>query len=177
MSGAINLLMHLIIDGYNLLHAGRFFVPLTPDALQRSRDRLLDQLLSYRKTRYCDITVVFDGWQGGWATEKKERRKGIELIFSRLGEKADEVIKRLVRDKGSGAVVVTSDREVARYAERRDVAVIPSDRFRERIESSSLGVEKKGSFDEEERREFKKKGPSRMLSKKEKKLRAALKKL
>ena len=108
--------------------------------------------------------------------EKKERNKGIDLIFSKLGEKADEVIKRLVKERGSGAVVVTSDREISRYAERLSVAVIPSDQFGERIGLSSLRAEGKDAFEEEET-EYSKKGPSRRLSKNAKRRRAALKKL
>jgi predicted RNA-binding protein with PIN domain len=123
-----------------------------------------------------EITVVFDGWQGGWSAEKRERKKGIDLVFSKLGEKADEVIKRLAREKGAGATVVTSDREISRYAERMAVAVIPSDQFREKIENALVKGEKDFQ-DEEERSVEKKKGPSRMLSKKEKRMRSALKKL
>jgi predicted RNA-binding protein with PIN domain len=137
------------------------------------------------------MTVVFDGWRGGWVTEKRERKKGIDLIFSKLGETADEVIKRLVKERGSGAVVVTSDRDISRYAQRLSVAVIPSDQFRERIDHSSLqgeaprlqggassrlAREGREAFEEEETGSSKK-GPSRRLSKKEKRLRAALKKL
>jgi predicted RNA-binding protein with PIN domain len=123
-----------------------------------------------------EITVVFDGWQGGWSTEKRERKKGIDLVFSKLGEKADEVIKRLAREKGAGATVVTSDREISRYAERMAVAVIPSDQFKEKMESALVKGEKDFQ-DEEEGSGEKKKGPSRMLSKKEKRMRSALKKL
>jgi predicted RNA-binding protein with PIN domain len=123
-----------------------------------------------------EITLVFDGWQGGWSTEKRERKKGIELVFSKLGEKADEVIKRLVREKGSGLTVVTSDREISRYAERMAIAVIPSDQFKEKMENTLMKGEK-DLQDEEERSGEKKKGPSRMLSKKEKRIRSALKKL
>jgi predicted RNA-binding protein with PIN domain len=168
--------MHLIIDGYNLLHADRTLVPLNPIQLQRERDRLVDQLSAYRSLRQKEITVIFDGWQGGWSTEKKERKKGIELVFSKLGEKADEVIKRLVREKGSGVTVVTSDREISRYAERMAVAVIPVDQFKEKMENA-LTKGEKDFQDEEERSGEKKKGPSRMLSKKEKRMRSALKKL
>jgi predicted RNA-binding protein with PIN domain len=75
------------------------------------------------------MTVVFDGWLGGWATEKKEVKRGIEVIYSKLGEKADEVIKRLVREKGSEAIVITSDREISRFAERMDAAVIACEQF------------------------------------------------
>ena len=99
------------------------------------------------------------------------------MIFSRLGEKADEVIKRLVQEQGSRVIVVTSDREVAYHAEKLAVAVIPSDQFREKMERSVLRVERDSEQEVDEERRFKKKGPSRMLSKREKRLRTALKKL
>ncbi len=168
--------MHLIIDGYNLLHITLPLFQGASEDLQRKREQLIDQLSSYRQKKPCDLTVVFDGWRGGWVTEKRERKKGIDLIFSKLGETADEVIKRLVKERGSGAVVVTSDRDISRYAQRLSAAVIPSDQFRERIESLGLRGEREDAFEEEEQ-EGSKKGPSRRLSKKQKRLRAALKKL
>jgi predicted RNA-binding protein with PIN domain len=169
--------MHLIIDGYNLLHLTLTRTQLSSVELLWERNRLIHQLSAYRQLKPCEITVVFDGWHGGWKTEKKERKEGIELIFSRLGEKADEVIKRLVQEYGSRVIVVTSDREVANYAERLAVAVIPSDQFREKMERSVLGMENDSGEEVDEEKRFKKKGPSRMLSKKEKRLRTALKKL
>ncbi len=168
--------MHLIIDGYNLLHVTRSLTQLSSVELQRERDRLILQLSDYRQLKPCEITIIFDGWQGGWNTEKKELKKGIELIFSKLGEKADEVIKRLVKEKGSGAIVITSDREIANYAERMTAAVIPSDQFRERLEESFLKIDK-GFEEEKGERGFKRKGPSKRLSKKERRAREALKKL
>ncbi len=168
--------MHLIIDGYNLLHIAHPGLQGAPEDLQRGREQLINQLSSYRQKKPCEITVVFDGWRGGWATEKKERSKGIDLIFSKLGETADEVIKRLVKERGSGAIVVTSDREISRYAERMSVAVIPSNQFQERLELSGLRGEGRDAFEEEETRKPNK-GPSRRLSKNAKRRRAALKKL
>ncbi|MFB3884350.1 MAG: NYN domain-containing protein [Thermodesulfobacteriota bacterium] len=168
--------MHLIVDGYNLLHVTRSLSKLSSDELQWERDQLIHRLSAYRQLKPCEITVVFDGWQGGWVTGKKEWKKGIELIFSKLGEKADEVIKRLVKEKGSGAVVITSDREVATYAEKMAAAVIPSDQFRDKMERSALRIEKPYEEDEEERG-AKGKGPSKRLSKRAKRLKAALKKL
>jgi predicted RNA-binding protein with PIN domain len=169
--------MHLIIDGYNLLHVGRSLVQLNSIELQWKRDRLIDQLSAYRKLKQCDLTVVFDGWQRGWLTEKKEMRKGVEIIFSKVGEKADEVIKRLVRERGSGVTVITSDREISNYAERLTVAVIPSDQFKEKMEKAFVKIEENLEKVEEEGRGVKKKGPSRRLSKKEKRKLATLKKL
>lgn len=169
--------MHLIIDGYNLLHVNRSLIRLNSTQLQWERDRLIDQLSAYQKLKPCGITVVFDGWQGGWSTEKRERKGGIEIIFSRLEEKADEVIKRLVKEKGSGAIVITSDRDVARFAERMAVSVISSEQFREKLEVSANKFEDIFEEEEEEEKGIKKKGLSWRLSKKEKRARTALKKL
>lgn len=170
--------MHLIIDGYNLLHTTQSLSHLHSIQLRRERDRLIDQLSIYQKRKPSRITVVFDGWLGGWATEERETQKGIEIIYSRLGEKADEVIKRLIMDKGSEAIIITSDREISRFAERMEAAVISSGQFQEKLELSSDRVEE--SFEEGEaeiEKRAKKKGLSRRPSKKEKRARAALKKL
>jgi predicted RNA-binding protein with PIN domain len=167
--------MHLIIDGYNLLHVSHSLINLNSIQLQRERERLIDRLSNYQKLKPRGVTVVFDGWQEGWSSETREKKKGIEVIFSKLGEKADEVIKRLVKEKGSGTIVITSDRDVARFAQRMDVAVIPSEEFREKLEEGSSDVFEESP--EEEERGVKKKGPSRRLSKKEKRTRAASKKL
>ena len=172
--------MLLIIDGYNLLHVGRSLGALRPDDLQRERDRLIDQVSSYRHSRPCEITVIFDGWKEGEVTERKERRKGIDLVFSKVGEKADEVIKRLVREKGAGVVVVTSDREVAGFVEKRGATAVSSEQFRERMRMAATRPpypEEKGIEPGGEEGGPLKKGSSRRLSKKEKKLRAALRKL
>lgn len=167
--------MHLVIDGYNLLHVGGS--PKNLVDLERERKRLVALLSAYRRQRPCEITAVFDGWQRGWITEQKERDRGIDLVFSKRGEKADEVIKRMVMEKGAGVVVVTSDREISRFAERMAVSVIPSEQFLAKIEQTALRPQKEGFRGEEEERGEKKKGPSRRLSKKERRKRAALKKL
>ena len=169
--------MHLIIDGYNLLHVNRSLSQSDPAALQRERERLIDQLSRYRSQRACEITVVFDGWQGGWGTEKRERQKGMDLVFSKRGEKADEVIKRMVKEKGAGVVVVTSDREISRFAERMSVSAVSSEQFLERMENRVFEVPGERFAEEEEERGQAKRGLSRRPSKKERRARRILKKI
>ena len=169
--------MHLIVDGYNLLHVTHSLIHFKSVELQWERDRLIDQLSAYQRLKPCGITVVFDGWQGGWSTEKREKKKGIELVFSKLGEKADEVIKRLVKERGSEAIVITSDRDIAKFAERLRVSVISSEQFQEKLERSSADVHEWDEGEEGEEKGVKIKGLSRRPSKKEKRARAALKKL
>lgn len=169
--------MHLIIDGYNLLHVSQSLIHLDSIQLQWERDHLVDQLSAYQRLKPCEITVVFDGWRGGWTTEKREKKKGVGLVFSKLGEKADEVIKRLLKEKGSGAIVITSDRDIARFAERLGIPVISSEQFQDKMEQSSIAFDEYRGREEEEEKGGKKKGLSRRLSKKEKRAKAALKKL
>jgi hypothetical protein len=57
------------------------------------------------------------------------------------------------------------------------VTVIPSGQFKEKMEGAMVHPEKEIEPDEEEGGGAKKKGPSRMLSKKERRARTALKKL
>jgi hypothetical protein len=57
------------------------------------------------------------------------------------------------------------------------VAVISSDRFKERMTGTGPSPEKDAGDSEEEGRGVKKRGPSRRPSKKEKRLQTALKKL
>jgi NaMN:DMB phosphoribosyltransferase len=58
-----------------------------------------------------------------------------------------------------------------------EVAVIPSEQFREKLEVSADKFEEIFEEGEEEGKGLKKKGPSRRLSKREKRARAASKKL
>lgn len=169
--------MHLIIDGYNLIHTKPSLIRSHPNQLQWERDDLIDRLSLYQKVKSCRVTVIFDGWQSGWPVERTEVRKGIEIIYSRLGEKADEVIKRLIKEKGSGVIVITTDREIARFADRMNTPVISSNQFRERMDRSVTQIKdpfKKGG---EEERGIRKKGLSKRPSKREKRIQSAIKKL
>lgn len=169
--------MNLVIDGYNLLHANRLVSGVNATKLRRERDRLIDRLSAYRKEKGWAVTLVFDGWQGGSIAEQKEYVKGVEVVYSQRGERADDVIKRIARSKGGEVVIVSSDRELEKYAARMAIAVIPSEQFQERLERATCpGGELADSVREDEPR-LKQKGPSKMLSKREKRLRFALKKL
>ena len=53
----------------------------------------MNALIEYRKGKSHDITVVFDGWKTGEARESQSATGGIKVIYSRIGEKADSVIK------------------------------------------------------------------------------------
>jgi predicted RNA-binding protein with PIN domain len=120
-----NRTMEIIIDGYNLIGSN---AGLTGN-LEHKRNWLVQKLASYHRTKSHHITVVFDGWRSGSVNQVEENRDGIGIVYWRLGEKADSVIVRLARKKGSGCVVVTSDREVRNAVERFGVVALYAGQF------------------------------------------------
>jgi uncharacterized protein len=163
--------MEIIIDGYNLIGSD---AGLTGN-LEHKRNWLIQELANYQRAKSHDITVVFDGWRSGSVDQVEEKRDGVGIVYSRLGEKADGVIVRLARKKGSGCVVVTSDREVRNAVERFGVVALYAGQFRAMLHDQDE------SFDdaqpEDHHRGAPKKGNPRRLSKKERKRRETLQKL
>jgi uncharacterized protein len=163
--------VEIIIDGYNLIGSD---AGLTGN-LEHKRNWLVQKLASYHRAKGHDLTVVFDGWRSGSVNQAEEQRDGVGIVYSRLGEKADSVIIRLARKKGSGCIVVTSDREVRNAVERFGVVALYAGQF------SAMLHDRAESFDdaqpEPHGREGGKKGNPRRLSKKERKRREKLQKL
>ena len=166
--------IHIVIDGYNLVGSEK---GLRGD-LEGKRNQLIHQLRRYRESKGYPITVVFDGWRSGWRHEVEEKKGGVTVIFSQLGEKADSVIQRLAREMGSGCVVVTSDREVRSAAEASGAVAVYSGEFSAKLRD----LDKENFFEEEDEglrdlRVAGKRGNPRRLSKRERKRRERLKKL
>lgn len=117
--------MHLIVDGYNLLaDAGSL-----SEHLESARDTLVQDLTAYRYRKNHLITVVFDGWQQGRPSEQREHRAGVQIIYSKRGERADQVIQRLARKYGSGCAVVSSDHEIVDAARAHGAFIMGAREF------------------------------------------------
>jgi len=170
--------MHIIIDGYNLIRQSDTLRPLERAALEDGRKALLQLLTEYKKRKGHAITVVFDGWQGGSFREEQQKTAGVRVIYSRIGESADEVIKRLVRARrGEETLVVTSDREIRDAAERAGSVSMPSPDFEMRLITAEDSLPAAKDDVDSDRRGSGKKGPAHRLSKREKKARHRLQKL
>ena len=77
--------------------------------------------------------MVFDGWRTGSTLEQHEHRSGIDVVYSRRGERADQVIQRLARDYGTSCAVVSSDHEVVDSARLAGAFVISATEFWSRL--------------------------------------------
>ena len=94
--------VHLLIDGDNLGRRGLSAQVFASSDLESARHFLLDRLSEYRKTKGLRMTVVFDAAMGLSLSRQKEFHKGIEVIYSKQGETADEVIIAAIRRKLPG---------------------------------------------------------------------------
>lgn len=161
---------HLIVDGYNLLGVRGRGAAGDGARLELAREQLLRDLAAYRHRKGHAITVVFDAWQTGFGSERHEHRAGIEVVFSRRGERADQVIQRLAEEFGCDCAIVSSDHEVARTARAQGAFVISAAEFESRLQSAPASHQagrKDVDRDEEDlpRRNPEKKGNPRKLPK------------
>ena len=178
--------MHILIDGYNLIRQSASFRRFDRLSLEMGRNALVQSLAAYKKQTGHRVTVVFDAWESGFLSEERDRYGGINLLYSRKGETADDLIKRMIENRKEELVVVTSDRAIADFASHRGVSAIASPVFESRLQRAAAAREdsddRKQTSEEEGEGEkgvlsTRKKGPSRRLSKKQKMALSIIKKL
>ena len=172
--------LQIVIDGYNLIRQSRQFGPLDLLDLQMGREALIESLAQYKKVKAHPIKVVFDGHTAPAGMPRRERLKGIEMIYSRRGELADTVIKRLADQYGHNLLVVTSDSDIVHYVQSRGAATVDSAEFEARLAMAANMTAKSSNGSDEYhgwRPTTKKKGPARRLSKRQRKMRRKISKL
>ncbi|MGD0020946.1 MAG: NYN domain-containing protein [Smithellaceae bacterium] len=173
--------MHILVDGYNLIRQSDFLRRFEHKSLEAGRLALMAKLADYKRKKGHRITVVFDGWKGGSMEEERDRHGNIEIIYSRQGERADEVIKRITDQTAEETIVVSSDREIASYATLQGKTALSSLEFEaimnRAISASGSGIYEKEGREEREVRQRKKKGPARRLPRTKRKAQKKIKKL
>jgi len=170
--------LHLIIDGYNLIRQSPWLSPLEARDLDAGREALVQCLADYRRQRpQHKITLVFDGWQGGGLRESRDLCQGVWVVYSRRGERADEVIKRLLAREGARAVMVSSDRELQDFATKVGATWVAAGDFEVRHLRKTLTGPESEEDELASPRSGAKKGPARRLSKRLRQKQQRLRKL
>jgi len=176
--------MNIIIDGYNLIRQSDSLRHFERQGLEEGRTELIRRIIQFKKARRHRITIVFDGWEHGSDREERYKEGGITIIFSRRGETADDVIKRMVT-RGAECLVVTSDRGIADAVTRHGGVAVSSVEFDMKLHMISLGMsapheaagEDETRAADDTRGTTKKKGPAKRLPKKKRRQAARLRKL
>ena len=162
--------LHVIIDGYNLLGVRNRGLSKGGFMTESSRELLIGELSMYHQRKGHAVTVVFDGWRDGFTTEQREFRSGVEVLFSRRGERADQVIQRMAEEFGVACAVVSSDREVAESSRAAGAFVMGAQEFVGRLTRSGMSTQpipwkKDDEGEMRTRRPSEKKGNPRKLPK------------
>ncbi|MEM8550114.1 MAG: NYN domain-containing protein [Verrucomicrobiota bacterium] len=102
---------HLLIDGYNLLHAWPEHRRELPQDVDGARARFLDQVRIIHDTAGIRTTVVFDGKGAQTAFEYPSDEKTFTVIYTMTGQTADAVIEHLVARSSHPAACSVASRD------------------------------------------------------------------
>lgn len=127
--------MHLLIDGYNLMHAaGLIGRGVGPGSLERSRLALLNFVAeALDENERQAATVVFDAHGAPRGLPRTLLHRGVTVRFAAEYAEADELIEELIRAESAPRrlTVVSGDHRLQRAARRRRATAIDSERWYE----------------------------------------------
>jgi predicted RNA-binding protein with PIN domain len=108
-------LIRILVDGYSLLHSWPELAPGRARHSAAARDELIRRLSLYQDAIGTPITVFFDGSQPVGGTTAALSKTDVEVLFSRRGQTADQMIERAAhRFAAFGEVLAVSDDQAER---------------------------------------------------------------
>jgi predicted RNA-binding protein with PIN domain len=166
--------MRLLIDGYNLM-----FESISVDrgmdgknALRAARGRLLQLLVDLIDQSIRDKTmIVFDAKKAPPGLPDKYLQHGIQIVFARDWNSADELIQSEIRRHSAPKTltVVSSDHALHRKALARGAQVIDSDEWLDRELENRARIARQGPDGPDSIAEIESEAKNRQLTEEEKK--------
>jgi predicted RNA-binding protein with PIN domain len=103
-------LVRILVDGYSLLHNWPELAPGKPRHSAAARDELIYRLTQYQDSIGTPITIFFDGSGAPAGTPAPASTPQLEILYSRRGQTADDMIERAVhRFQPYGEVLAVTD--------------------------------------------------------------------
>jgi len=103
-------LVRILVDGYSLLHNWPELAPGRPRHSAAARAELVHVLTQYHDASGTPLTIFFDGSGAPAGVTKQESSRGVEILFSKAGQTADDMIERAThRFQTYGEVLVVTD--------------------------------------------------------------------
>ena len=108
-------LVRILVDGYSLLHNWPKLANGRPRHSAAAREELIRRLTLYRDAIGTPITVFFDGGGAPSGTPAAASTPEMEVLYSRSGQTADQMIERAVHRFGAyGEVLAVTDDQAER---------------------------------------------------------------
>lgn len=103
-------LVRILVDGYSLLHNWPELAPGKPRHSAAARAELIHVLTQYQDAAGTPLTVFFDGSGAPAGVPKNESTRAVEVLFSKAGQTADDMIERAAfRFQPYGEVLAVTD--------------------------------------------------------------------
>ena len=103
-------LIRILIDGYSLLHSWPELAPGCARHSAAARAELVHRLTLYQDAAGTPLTIFFDGAGAPTGTPPAASTPEVEVLFSRAGQTADQMIERAAhRFADYGEVMAVTD--------------------------------------------------------------------
>ena len=103
-------LVRILVDGYSLLHNWPELARGKPRHSAAARDELVHILTQYQDASGTPLTIFFDGGGAPPGVPKNESTHSVEVLFSKAGQTADDMIERAAhRFQPYGEVLAVTD--------------------------------------------------------------------
>ena len=137
----------ILIDGYNFLWQDRLFRDEAIRGHDKGRTAVLEWLAKRPQLKEFDVSVVFDAYKTDASRPTESVDRGFRVVFTASGQRADDWIKAAASQWGPAAIVVSSDIEVMRHAEKKGCGVLSSKEFQ-------IAVDRPETFEADPSRRF-----------------------
>ncbi len=145
--------------------------------MEQARNSLIELLIRYNNHKNHEITVIFDAYKSGDKEEKISFIGGVKVIYTKLGETADDAIKKIITQERREWAVITSDKDISRHAWSVNSVPVPSDIFFDILQRRARSQELNDEDAEDIMAHKPVKGSSYRLSRKDRILKRVLGKL
>jgi len=126
----------IIIDGYNILNAWEKYIPFLKMSFENARNELVYDMGEFSKLTAIDLLLVFDAYKINFV-ESKEKIKGIEVVYTRKNETADQYIEKKMDELGRKIFITvgTDDTLIQKLVTQRGGEVLTSKELLYRYEN------------------------------------------
>lgn len=102
---------YLFVDGYNIINSWERFSKLKKGHLEEARNELIEIMTEYKHYSGIEIIIVFDAHLVKGNSGTKENHNGLEIIYTKENETADQYIEKKLDEIGriKRVRVATSD--------------------------------------------------------------------
>ncbi|NLJ78360.1 MAG: NYN domain-containing protein [Tissierellia bacterium] len=102
---------YLFVDGYNIINSWDDLKELSELSLEVAREELIEIMSEYQHYSGIRVIIVFDAHMVKGQTGKEEEIKGVEVIYTKENQTADQYIEEILDEIGRIKMVrvATSD--------------------------------------------------------------------